>query len=549
MDEEMTMPDFSKPLTKELKKEKIKIDKIYKPFLMKFFGGNGIFTSALKGLHNMLMTNLMKLIDIVGKVYGSAEAGNEQDKKNEEPEKEKKKKQWLTEKAQKLYKSQFFQKTLGFLKGMASVSFITELLVFLMLLRMGVIQKFLPWILGIIGDAVESLIKFLPTLLKMFWKLLWETIPRILKSIFRTVLDMFGLKNPIWGKITDMIAQFLPLILAIGCLLNKFGLLGEVLKGVGWVFGKIFFYFRKFGIFAKLLAGVGKIFSGIWLIIGKIILGVKLLFVAVATFLGLPVWVVAVIAAAIVAIGVLIWKFRKQIWEWIKKTASQVKAFYIKLWNGLKSFFTWIWKATEGVRKIIVNVYTVIAKAAFKVFDFIFLAPLRKAFKFFSKIAAPVTKKLGPVIESLSSVFDTIKTKITNVFGPIAKAIEDMFMWFSGISAFGGYDWMAMKKSDREKYLKSVEVLRENKLVKAAKNELSEDELKTLSSTDRANVQKLKDYQKELGTKDLVEALAAQNAGLIEKMESLGWGREKKAQRNLDFIITSSPTLRNISGN
>ena len=494
----ITLPDFNKP-AKKLKEEKNVLDKIYGPFLLKFLGGTGVFTMAIKKLHNEIMDNFMRLIEVVEKVYGASALGNKQAEDNEVTDGDKKKEHWITEKWQKVIKSNFFQKTLGFLKGLASVSFITELIVFLVLLRMGIIQKFLPWIIGIVGSAIVSLIKFLPTLLKMFWNLLWNVIPKVLKEIFRAILDMLGLKDPIWGKITDFIAQFLPLLLAIvfvvttiapiiAGIASVLGIIWSVLtfiwSGIMMIVGAVQFVIAIISLFGAaviliplaivaivILLGVliykfrkqiwefltvtipkyfglmidwivkafwavidvivgafswlgNKISDGFWWIVDNIITILKVLGAIILTVFMLPV-------AIIVGLGILIWKFWDEIiagfkWaigmipkalNWIWGKVKKAFMFYINIWmfvfKKIGKAFTWLWDVFKtGIKSISNFLYS------------IFVEPLMRLFKKLSKMAEPVLKKVGPVLDFVSNLFSSIKNGVSDAISSIKKTIQ-----------------------------------------------------------------------------------------------------------------------------
>lgn len=454
MENEFVMPDLGKLSGKELKKEKIKVDKIYGPFLMHFLGNNGIFTIALKRLHNMLITRFTRLIEIVEKVYGEAEDGNKRDKKNEEPGSEKKKKSWINEKWQKVIKNGFFQKTLGLLKGLASVSFITELLMFIVLLRMGIIQKFLPWIAAIIGDGIKALIDFLPQLLAMFWKLLWVTIPGILKKIFRSILDMFGLDNPMWGKITDVIAQFLPLLLAI-------------VWAVSFLTPVVTFLISAFATIGTILSVIGTIISLIFSPIGLII-------------------------AAIILVGVLVWKFREEIWDFMKWIGRIFYKYFIKPWVIIGKIFYKLlilpiisgfkWAAEMLYTYLITPIMDAFKWLAGKIFQYV-ISPIANLFKKISRMAAPVIKKMGPVMDMVGDFFNFVSTKVSSMISSISKTFQAFLDMFTNIATYG-WEYFTMSEG-KKKAIQTVQknVHDDSLLYRAGESEAAYDELKAIAKS------------------------------------------------------------------
>jgi len=85
---------------------------------------------------------------------------------------------------------------------------------------------------------------------------------------------------------------------------------------------------------------------------------------ALAAALGLPVWAVVALIAAIVAVIAVIVKFRKEIWEFIKKAATWIWEglkkiggaiwdFLKGLWEKLKGWFKYLWELSKEGRKLI----------------------------------------------------------------------------------------------------------------------------------------------------------------------------------------------------
>jgi len=591
MEDSFVMPDFNKPLSKELKKEEIKVNKIYTPFMIKFFGGNGMFTMAIKGLHKMLITRFTRLIEIVEKVYGETESGNKFDKKNEPKDGDKKKQSWITEKWQKVIKSNFFQKTLGFLKGMASVSFITTLITFLILLRMGIIQKFLPWFLSIIESAITGLIKFIPTLLKFFWKLLTKIIPSILKTIFRTIFKMLGIENKTLLKFADFIAQWLPLLIAgiwlistimpiittvagvigalslpIVALVAAVALLGYLIYD-NWalikpmlmdMFNEIKSFFNNYIVpMLPYLKIVGKF---LFKILGIIFMGIIKIIKAIILFPirlieGLYAFIIGAIAVFKTGYIVLSNIFRsvfidpveiffKALSTFIIGAIAVFKTGYIILSNIFRSIFI------NPIKRLFKALSTFIigAIAVFKtgyivlsnIFRSVFIDPIKRLFKALSKAAAPVLKKLTPVINMISSLFSTVASGVTFAMSTVTKVISDLLDWIGAVSDYGIMDY----KEHKQQIEASEKEAAQSIVVQAAKTDATEKQLKAsgqLTAKEIQDVLQLRELSKETGV-STTRLAAAKQTGLLTDLNVSS--KQTKTIQAMSFSLSKTGTFK-----
>lgn len=548
MDGTLVMPDVATPLTKELKKEKKKLDSLYSPFLMKFFGSTGTLVKAFdKIMTDTVMVQLIQLIRIVDALYSKATGQWKKEEKEKDPESEKKKKHWITEKWQKIIKSNFFQKALGFLKSMATTNFITTLLTFLVLLKMGILQRFIPFIISVVGDAVQSLIGFLPQLAKMFWKILTETAPKIFSEIFRTIFKTLGIENETLLKFSDGLAKILPMLLT--------GL---------WLFDKISSVLPVFTI-------IGKIFKYLWVAVKAIWFVIQMIAFVTGITIG---WIVAIIAA-VVLIGVLVWKFRKEIWDFLKwignafydYVIAPITAIFVVLgflfydfvikpiWDSLvwvsRLFYKYIMKpvgkAISWVMKKFVALITSfigIFKKAFKwIGDLlykIFVAPIQSIFQALASVAAPVLDKIQPIIDFISGIFDTVQGKAKWLLDSISETVKGIFQWFGGASAFGGYDWARNISSGQQSaFIKKKAELEQNKYVSTAQRGLNLEEAKkeglTFTKDQEAAYNKMVDIKRANKEADLTDILAAQSAGILNFLD--GVKNEKETSNTAESIL------------
>ena len=517
MEDSFVMPDFNKPLSKELKKEEIKVNKIYTPFMIKFFGGNGMFTMAIKGLHNMLITRFTRLIEIVEKVYGETESGNKFDKKNEPKDGDKKKQSWITEKWQKVIKSNFFQKTLGFLKGMASVSFITTLITFLILLRMGIIQKFLPWFLSIIESAITGLIKFIPTLLKFFWKLLTKIIPSILKTIFRTIFKMLGIENKTLLKFADFIAQWLPLLIA------GIWLISTIMPIITTVAGVIGALSLPIVALVAAVALLGYLIYDNWALIKPMLMD---MFNEIKSFFNN--YIVPMLPYLMI-VSKFLYKIYGILFMGMIKVIKAIILFPIRLIKGLYTFII-------GAIAVFKTGYIVLSN----IFRSIFIDPIKRLFKALSKAAAPVLKKLTPVINMISSLFSTVASGVTSAMSTVTKVISDLLDWIGAVSDYGIMDYKEHKK-EIESSEKQAE---QSIIVQAAKTDATEKQLVAtgqLTAAEARDALKLRELSKETGM-SATRLAAAKQTGLLSDLEISS--KQTQTVKAMNFSLSKTGTLK-----
>lgn len=561
MDGTFTMPDAATPLTKELKKDKKKLDSLYSPFLMKFFGPTGVLVKAFdKIMTDTVMVQLIQLIRIVDALYSKATGQwkkDEKDKKEEAPDG--KKKHWITEKWQKVIKSNFFQKTMGFLKSMATTNFITTLLTFLVLLKMGILQRFIPFIISVVGDAVLSLIEFLPQLAKMFWKILTETAPKIFSEIFRTIFKTLGIENETLLKFSDGLAKILPMLLT--------GL---------WLFDKISSVLPVFTL-------IGKVFKYLWVAVKGIWFVIQMISFVTGIAIG---WIVLIIAA-VVLIGVLVWKFRKEIWDFLKwignafydYVIAPITAIFVVLgflfydfvikpiWDALVwvggLFYTYIMKpvgkAISWVMKKIVGLITGfigIFKKAFKwIGDLlykIFVAPIKSLFSALAAVAAPVLEKIQPIIDFISGIFVTVQGKAKWLLDSISETVRGIFQWFGGASAFGGYDWgRNISSGQQSEFIAKKAQLESNIYIQKAQEgkslQQAKDEGVRFTDAQAKAYERMLELKKENKDADLVDIMAAQSTGILEFLDGIKNSTENqnKAKDALNFFGSDTNTKSN----
>ncbi len=549
----MVLPDLTKPLTKKIKEGKIMMEKLYMPFMDLYFDTEGTVTNTVTLVGNKLVDKLLKMIEVMQGLYKETEEKNETERKKEDPQEEKKR-SWIMERWQKIIKLGFFQKTLGFLKGLASVSFITELLTFLILLRLGIFQRFLPLIVSVMGSALESLIEEIPNIIKFIWEMLSEKLPEALKSVFNTALETLGLENEGFFILADALAEGLPILLAIVLAFSK---LAPIISGIG-----------------GLISGVGSVLAFIGLAIIKLL-------ALVGIVVTLPAWVVGAIAVAVVALGALIWTFREQIgdffaglWEGIKEVFFSVMGsigdFFAGLWEGIKEVFFGLWEGIkevffsaigsigdffaglwegitevffsvigsigdffaglwEGIKEVFFSVIGSIGEYISEAWHSIIVKPIQRVFGALRRRADPVFKKMQPIIDAVSSIFGSIGSGVTKMIDGIKSALDSMLSWFSNVADFGMYDWMTMDKDKKAKFTEKQAELREDPLVQFAEKKITEEQAAQrlgmkdgqLSPGQMAEVEKMRSLQTgKFANTEIATIIASEMAGVIKDINS-----------------------------
>ena len=142
----------------------------------------------------------------------------------------------ITKGWEKLIKMKWFDKITGFFKSMISNAsgWIQTLTAVIFLLKSGILQQLIPWVLQIGVQLLQTIIKWTPTILKFVWNIITRTVPALLKGLFNTIFDTIGLPkdHPIrqffnfvfdnFPKFADLLLKtFVDIFLAIGSAIGK----------------------------------------------------------------------------------------------------------------------------------------------------------------------------------------------------------------------------------------------------------------------------------------------------------------------------------------
>jgi phage-related protein len=454
MDEATVLPSVGGK-GKEIKQANLLIEKVYSPFLSKFVGQEGFVTKAIVDMQTALSLRLVRMIEILEKLFDTTDDENNENKKNQPKPDKKKQKEETEKKWYKIIKGKWFEKAAGFLSKLVSVNFITMLLGFIIMLRMGLLQMVLPWLLEIVGGAIVSIIKAIPALLKFFFNLLWVTIPKLLKKIFKEIFKALGIENKALLAFGDMIAQILPMLAAIGFIWFKVGPLitstitalgkfGGMLGKIGPMLFKLEMFFWNF--VTKLMVGFSK-FISIVSKVGKVLFSFGSKFISIAGKLGL----------AIGKLGLSVWTFViKTLLPAMASFFSSMIAFiaplllaalpFIVIAGALALLFVYAekisdffdgliekFKSLSTGMKILVGVLALVFWPVSAIIALVY--GLVKAFKFFKAegFVNGLIKIKDAIFAWLSSLYESFLNMFSKIGDSIKSVWSSLVGWISGL--------------------------------------------------------------------------------------------------------------------
>lgn len=398
MDESMVLPSVGGKGS-EIKEANVLVDKVYSPFLSKFMGASGYISKAIGDMQTALTTQLARMIEVLGSLLDKTNEDSDENKKNK-PKPDKKKQNEETDKRwYNIVKGKWFEKAAGFLSKLVSVNFITMLLGFIIMLRMGLLQMVLPWLLEIVGGAIVSIIKAIPALLKFFFNLLWVTIPKLLKQIFREIFKALGIENKALLAFGDMIAQVLPLLAAIGFIWFK---IGPTVTSTITALSKLGPWLTKLPLLGTIFTKLGVAIAGFGTALKTTMMTSILPVIGSFLLAALP---FIAIGAALVALFVY---------------AEKISDFF----DGLIERF----KQMSTMGKVLVGALALIAFPITGIIGLVY--GLVKAFKFFK--AEGFLGGLKKIWTSIKDTFNSITEYIGNLLAPFVAKLQpviDLFKW------------------------------------------------------------------------------------------------------------------------
>ena len=355
----------------------------------------------------------------------------------------------ITKGWEKLIKMKWFDKITGFFKSMISNAsgWIQTLTAVIFLLKSGILQQLIPWVLQIGIQLLQTLIKWAPTILKFVWNIITRTVPALLKGLFNTIFDTIGLPKDhpirqffnfvfdnfpkfadwllktfvdiflflgtvggkIWegivnikkwfdgGGVQRIIDDFLkflePIMPFLNSIKNVFNKIIEVGKDlINNVFGAFITFFQDLQkmTFGEALKNLFKnLIISLTKLIGDLITKVLPAFIGYVIEYGklAIMGLIAVIAGTITVIGSLL----GALWELFNGYVIQ------PIWNGIKNIGSNIWK---GITKFVKGVKDIFFKT--------------------------IPGALGKAVKFIISPFEAIFKKIVDIFDPIRKLVSSI---------------------------------------------------------------------------------------------------------------------------
>lgn len=383
--------------------------------------------------------------------------------------------------------NKFFQKILSgvttIAKGIADMaknSFM-KLLGFLMMMAIfdpegNLLRTILKFIINMAVWLIKTLATMLPTLIKTMADLISNEFPKILKDVINT---LFPELEKIFKKLSKDLEKDFPVLSKI------VGLLGDAFGPDGILY--------KFGISLSEMLPV--------LVAGFLILGAIMKFASVLMpIFTVLTWIVGlfgiiptIIIAAIIVVGLLIWKYwdnikaffimiggyivdfvvliKDKIFSFFELIGSYIAKFALLIFDKImqigsfiidivllpiKTLYKFIKEAPKLFAKLgkviwgaTTKIFTGVLKALFKPMQFIF-----DAFKAIANVLAPVVK---PLLNALNAIWDLVKEKIIGAFNWVKRTFRYFIDMFKAISFVGVVDYFSASSEEKEAMITFVQ--------------------------------------------------------------------------------------------
>lgn len=239
-------------------------------------------------------------------------------------------------------------------------------------------------------------------------------ITKIIMPVIKVLVNIGKAVKWVFDRIWDVAKAVKNLFIMI-----KSSGLGAKIAGF---FSKIGGFFSKFsGLFVKIGGAFSKL--GGWIASGAKVIGSAIMsaLTAVAAFLGVPVWVVVAIAAAIATAITLIIVFR-----------DEIAKFFVWLWGKITEFFPWLWGVISNA---FVELWNIVSTWFIDVFNKVkeFISNIIQAI-LNNPIVQSIIKVLQSIFNVISGVVSTIVTFIVGVAQVIWSVIKMIGTFIAGVA-------------------------------------------------------------------------------------------------------------------
>ena len=187
------------------------------------------------------------------------------------------------------------------------------------------------------------------------------------------------------------------------------------------------------------VAGVVAVIAPLLMVLGKVAFAISSIMSLMATLglsfaaLGGPVGIAIAIIAAIIAIGVLLYKH----WDDIKKYASALGKHLKKIFTDIKKVVTTVWNAIKTVVTAVVNAIVSLITARFNLVKTI----VTTAFNAIKTVTTTVWNAIKDVITTVITAIQTLLTGRFNTMVSVAKTT------FTAIQSAASTAWNAIKSA------------------------------------------------------------------------------------------------------
>lgn len=271
------------------------------------------------------------------------------------------------------------------------------------------------------GSISESIAKTWNGI-KNILSVVWDNIFGIAKMVFGALLSFFG------GWQLDLEGVFEAIVAAVDVVLGVFGSIGDwisnhkgvmdvlvvVLGSIATAFGIVQVAIAAYNIISGICTTVSALMAGgfgLASAAGGVLAGV-------IGFITSPITIAVAAIAALIAIGVLLYKnwdtvkeFAVNIWNNIKNVLQSVMegiaGFFTGIWNRIVSFLTGIWNTITGtISNEINSAYSTIVSVLQAIYSFFS--------SIFTNIASFVSTTFTNILSGITSTIGNIKDTIVN---------------------------------------------------------------------------------------------------------------------------------------